>query len=124
MLKTLRAIALAVTLAVGLSAAPMVMQGCATIGGVFETDPVGASLFTMKETYEASVRTAGRLYVQKQITEKELRHFRDHAIKFHAAYELVVKAHAESKLSVEDPRVKNLKLLMASLEAVVASFPS
>jgi hypothetical protein len=120
-MKQVRAFALALALMTPV-AGMTVLPGCASVGGVFQSDPVGATLKTMKDAYESSVRTAGRLYVEKVITEAQLRRFRDEANKFYVAYTKVVAAHEEAKLSPEDPRVKNLQLLLATVEALVASF--
>jgi hypothetical protein len=118
--KTMRAVALALAL----SGAVVSLPACATVSGVFESDPVGASLVTIKASYEASVRTAGRLYIQGLITEAQLRRFRDEANKFFVTYNKVVTAHAEAKLSTDDARVKNLKLSLTALEALVVSLSS
>lgn len=120
-MKTLRSLVLAVALIFSIVTTSAVMQGCSTLS-IFETDPVGATLVTVKDAYESSVRTAGRLYVDKQITEVQLRRFRDEANKFHALYTSVVAAHSDRKLSQDDPRVANLKLAIAGLEALVSSF--
>jgi hypothetical protein len=123
MRKSIRAIVLALMLA-GMVSGPVAMTGCSSIGGVFETDPVGATLVTIKDAYESSVRTAGRLYVNKQISEAQLRQFRDEANKFHALYTAVVAEHEAQKLSPENAQFKALQLAIASLEALVTSFLS
>lgn len=112
-------------LAIFLSSAPLAvltLPGCSSISSIFQSDPTGATLLSLKDAYEASVKTAGRLYLNKQITEVQLRNFRDKANSFYAMYTSVVSAHAANKLTEEDPQVKNLKLAMAGLEALVSSF--
>jgi hypothetical protein len=122
MRKTFRAIALAAALSMPVIGGGVALQGCAAVGGVFKTDPVGATLLTMKDLYEASVRTAGRLYVQKQISEAQLRHFRDHANKFHAAYELAVVLHEQGVLVSGDVRLANLQKLLDQVTLTVDAF--
>lgn len=121
-MKTLRAVALAVALVFAPIAGGVTLSGCASVKGVFESDPVGASLKTMKDAYEASVHTAGRLYVQKIISEAQLRAFRDKANKFYATYNIVVALHAETKLTETDARFKNLVVIFDAMQALVASF--
>jgi hypothetical protein len=121
MKKTLRAIALALVLAMPVAGATQFV-GCAAVGGIFESDPVGASLLTMKDGYEASVRTAGRLYVQGLITEAQLRNFVAKARQFHVSYTALVAVHEESKLTTDDVRFKSLTLAFNALQALVASF--
>lgn len=120
-MRKIRAIALALVLAMPV-AGMVVLPGCATISGVFQSDPVGASLLTMKDAYEASVHTAGRLYVQKVISEAQLRAFRDQANKFYTIYNIVVTLHAETKLTETDARFKNLVAVFNAMQALVTSF--
>jgi len=113
------------TLAVFLSTspaviAPAVMSGCST--GIFASDPVGASLFTIKSAYESSVRTAGRLYTQGLITESQLRKFRDEANKFYRSYSALVTLNEERRLADGDVRLVNLQLAVDALEALLLSF--
>lgn len=121
-MKTIKALIVALILTMGLSMAPALMTGCST--GIFQSDPVGASLFTIKSTYEASVKTAGRLYVQGQISEAQLRKFRDEANKFYKSYTAIVTLNEERKLSPGDARIANLQLAVDALEALVLSFSS
>jgi hypothetical protein len=121
MRKTFRALALALVLALPVTATTT-LSGCASVSGVFQRDPVGATLLTMKDVYEASVKTAGRLYVQKQITEAQLRHFRDHANKFYAAYELAVVLHEQNLLVSGDVRLADLQKLLDAVRLTVESF--
>ena len=124
MRNTLRSIALA--LALSLPVAGMAtLSGCAAVSGIFESDPVGASLITIKASYESTVRTAGRLYVEGVISEAELRKFRDQAVKFHKNYTALVALHAEGKLTNEsDPKLTNLIVALTALETIVADFSS
>ena len=89
---------------------------------LFQKDPVGASLLTIKEGYEASVRTAGRLYINRLIQEDELRKFRDEASKFYVAYTAVVALHEAGKLPPGDARVDQLRLGLNALETLLNAF--
>jgi len=120
-MRKIRAIALALVLVMPV-AGMVVLPGCATVSGIFQSDPVGASLLTMKDAYEASVHTAGRLYVQKVISEAQLRAFRDKANKFYTSYNIIVALHAETKLTENDARFKNLVAAFDALQALVATF--
>jgi hypothetical protein len=115
------------SLALFLSMSPVmltavVLPGCGMT--IFQSDPVGASLFTIKATYESSVRTAGRLYVQGLISEAQIRKFRDEANKFYKSYTAIVTLNEERKLTDGDPRLVNLQVAVTALEALVLSFSS
>lgn len=100
----------------------VVMSGCAAIQGIFQSDPVGASLKTTKDAYEASVKTAGRLYVQGQISEQQIRKFRDEANRFYRSYTELATIHEVQGVKEGDFRLEQLSTLLDILVNMVASF--
>lgn len=96
---------------------PMVVQSCA----LYNSDPVGTTLLTMKDSYEASIRTAGRLYAQGLITEPQLRQVRDQGNKFYAGYQAAVAANEQRKLEPSDARLVNLRASLDALEKIVVA---
>jgi hypothetical protein len=105
-------------LRVVLTAMLFVMVSCA----LAEKDPVGTALLTIKDGYEASVRTAGRLYINRVIDEPQLRQFRDAANKFFQAYNIAVAAHAAGTLTDTDARLDQVKIGLGALEALLQTF--
>lgn len=120
MKKTLRAWALALALVVGLGVSPVAMTGCSL--SIFQSDPVGASLKTTKDTYEAAVKTAGRLYVAGQITEPQIRKIRDEANKVYKAYAELATIHEVAGVKEGDVRLAQLGSLLDVLVNLLAAF--
>lgn len=92
------------------------LQACA----LFKSDPVGATLLTMKNSYEAAVRTAGQAYLNGAITEVQLRGFRDGANRFYQSYLAIVAAHEAGSLKEGDERLKLVQEALSALETIIA----
>jgi len=122
MKKLFRSVVLAATLAMPVTGLVVTLPGCAAVQGIFQSDPVGASLKTLKDTYEASVKTAGRLYVAKQISETQIRRFRDEANKFYTAYTELSTIHDIAGIKEGDVRIEQLGALLDVLVNMVAVF--
>ena len=105
-------------LRVVLTALLFLLVSCA----LYQKDPIGATLLTIKDSYEATVRTAGRLYINRVIDETQLRRFRDAANKFFDAYNIAVAAHAAGNLTEGDARLDQVKLGLDALEALIQTF--
>jgi len=89
---------------------------------LFQKDPVGASLLTIKTGYENSVRTAGRLYINRIITGEQLKAFAAEAQKFYTAYTVVVALHEAGKLPTGDAMIDQLSKGLTALEALLEGF--
>jgi len=89
---------------------------------LYQKDPVGAALLTIKDGYEETVKTAGRLYINRIIDEPQLRQFRDKANQFFATYNIAVKAYGENQLIQGDKRLTQLQIGLDALQALVDTF--
>lgn len=89
---------------------------------LFQKDPVGASLLTIKTGYEETVKTVGRLYINGEIDEQQLRLFRTEANKFYLGYNAMVAAYGTHTLIANDAKLDQLKLGLTALESLVNAF--
>ena len=89
---------------------------------LYQKDPVGAALLTIKDGYEETVRTAGRLYINRFIDEAQLRLFRDQANKFYSAYNIAVDAYGKNQLVQGDSRLTQLQIGLDALQRLVDTF--
>jgi len=101
----------AIILALALSA------GCT----LFQSDPVGASLYTVKTGYESSVRTAGALYLNKFIDDKQLNLFRVEATKVYNSYVAALSAH-ETGMNIPSEKMDALLTAVAGLQSLAQSY--
>jgi len=67
-------------------------SSCATLN-IFGTDPVGASLVTMRNGYESVITETGQAYKSGAINKDQLNNIVVVGRNFHSAYVLAVNAH-------------------------------
>jgi len=97
------------------------ISSCSTLGlpNLFQSDPVGSTLFTMKTAYEGSVKSMGNAYIAGQVNDAQLKSFVVEAKKFYTSYNTVLELHKANKL--EDPvgRIDALQKSLDQLQVMV-----
>lgn len=92
---------------------------------LFQKDPVGATLYSLKIVYEDQVKSAGQAYLDKQITKEQLTEFVGGAKKFYESYQLAVNLHEANQLQNPDEKIaelrKGLDALQAALQKLILS---
>lgn len=89
---------------------------------LFQNDPVGASLLSIKNSYEATVRTAGSAYINGSITREQLDKFVVEARKVYISYNALVTIHDIGSLTnPDDPKLISLRSSLDALERSILS---
>lgn len=77
----------------------LLIVACSSLPPVFQSDPVGASLYAMKSCYEGTVRSAGQAYLAGQINDDDLADFLAKAKSFYGTYLLAVNLYEAGQLT-------------------------
>lgn len=99
----------------------LVLVSCSAPYAVKE-DPVGATLFALKVSYEEIVRQAGYAYQRQEINKQELDEILAGAQKFYEGYRLAVEAHYLGQIDEASKRAEALNKLFADLEQLVIKY--
>lgn len=102
---------LVLILAIGISA-------CA----IFQSDPTGASLVTMRNGYEAVIQESGRAYQAGAITQTQLAEIVGVGHKFHDAYVLASNAYLLKQEKDVDKYKLEAARLLASLQDLARKY--
>lgn len=86
---------------------------------IFKSDPVGASLYATKLTYEGLVKTAGESYINGAINDAQLKQFVEAARVFYKNYNTIASLHATVGLSESDKRIVEVRERLNNLQKLV-----
>lgn len=97
------------------------LAGCAVSQQV-KQDPVGASLYVMKQTYEAAIRGVGTAYQRGEISREEIVAIVGVAEKFQETYDAALMAYLVGNAPEAEGKVKAATLLLIDLEAMARKY--
>lgn len=95
------------------------LYSCASMPGIFQSDPWGSTLYGMKATYEGMVKSLGNAYLNKQITSDQLKTHMEAAQKFYESYNMTVALYEAKNLTNPEEKIAALKSALDNLQNAV-----